>query len=102
MNPEQIADVLDDAADYIEQYGHFKGDGHGPGDIDTAPACAIGAINSALNWGIGTSVVADALQGVVPADSLVAWNDAPERTKQQVLDAFRKAAKQQRMQAVDL
>jgi hypothetical protein len=90
---DQVADVLDDAADWLERNGWSQGIGGGSN-------CALGAL---------IHVAADLFENQLAVDALVAvlelpygfavaqWNDDPARTKQQVLDAFRAAAKQERM-----
>lgn len=89
---EQTADILDGAADVIERVGWFRigdeprSDGHGS-------ACAFVALTRA-----GDSMLHGyrALQREVSTDLITAWNDAPQRTKQEVLDALRGAAKAER------
>lgn len=96
MEPEKIADVLDDAADYIEANGWCQKHLESP----TGEVCASGAIRAVepgAAWGDGY----DALALFLGLDnwlvsSIPRWNDAPGRTEQEVLDAFRAAAKQQR------
>lgn len=100
MNPEQIADVLDDAADYIEKHGWCQSHLATP----DGRVCAQGAIKAVTmsggiwQWqpldGVGMAAYV-ALRGFV-AGSVTGFNDTPERTEQEVLDAFRAAAKQQR------
>lgn len=88
------ADLLEDAAVALERDGwcrfHFT-------DPDTGSHCARGAMRAVLaeKSPVYTSLYTDAgdvLMDVVK-DSVITWNDAPERTEQEVLDAFRKAAK---------
>jgi hypothetical protein len=84
---------LDDAADRIEQRGWVQG--HTSSDEGLCLIYALGEatrVNAPSKW----RTVSDSLQRIVGLD-LVDWNDAPGRTKQQVLDAFRAAAKQERM-----
>jgi hypothetical protein len=92
---DQVADVLDDAADLLEREGWTQWAQVSPEGI-----CAGHALRQAS---IPTYVLAHPARqsftshiGVGYWD-LTAWNDAPERTKQQVLDAFRAAAKAERM-----
>ena len=109
------ADVLEDGADIIEKEGHGKGNYFVPGQ----GYCALGALGTAAGvfYDHDQSTdpalkerftvyaeAADALAELVTVDRtrnnldnrrhlVPAWNDAPERTKQEVLDALRKAAK---------
>ena len=110
----EIADLLDGAADVIERDGWHQGDFY-PGaagfwgalaEKNGLPKCARGAINSAAStsnngggwipsWARKTAEAADAL-GAVIGCPVPHWNDAPERTKREVLDTLRLAAKEQR------
>ena len=104
-----LADTLDDAADYIENRGWIQGevvDEHGH-------VCAVGAVELGANrhgdsdeWlplrdhallhlgdGLGLPLAA---WGDDPGDAVAIWNDHPERTQQEVLDALRAAAKSAR------
>jgi hypothetical protein len=96
-----VADVLDDAADYIEKHGWCQ---NRLTDI-AGRVCAAGAIRAAL--GIAESeipgdtyhAVRHAIYRVAPLTHevpLPSWNDAPDRTEQDVLDMFRAAAKAER------
>jgi hypothetical protein len=97
---DQVADVLDDAADLLERDGWIQGHETGPGGVCAMTAIAAASVDHIM---VGRSIAAateDALMGAVPGwenASVPAWNDDPGRTKQQVLDAFRAAAKQERM-----
>lgn len=120
--PERIANVLDDTADYIETHGWYQGS-YTPGtevalrqqgpvgtdhrvppeQVHGQPACLYGAIvlsqpqtvHTSGEWYVPLPVVS-AMQRQVGCISLDTWNDTPWRTKQEVLDALRKSAKQQR------
>jgi hypothetical protein len=91
---DQVADVLDDAADLLEREGWVQGhlqnqDGY----------CMEGALarvcpqthTYGLFWD-AMAVLSLHLYSVVDQ-----WNDAPGRTKQQVLDELRFIAKRERM-----
>lgn len=61
---------------------------------EVARVCAMGAMDRAGDWANDpkrTSAMAEALYGVLNNDSIVDWNDAPERTQAEVLAAFDKA-----------
>jgi hypothetical protein len=92
---DQIADVLDDAADLLERAGWIQGK---TGDPDGA-RCALGAIAGVTAYPDSSEIFVRSALRIEEAvgGSLALWNDAPERTKQQVLDTFRLAAKQERM-----
>lgn len=115
----ETADILDGAADVIERDGWHQGDYGAPGKqdqqpIEGQPVCALGAIRVARRLDVRWSAAAAAWFGGIddhPAVEALAqttgikvggvhkWNDAPERTKQEVLDALRLAAKNERCAA---
>jgi hypothetical protein len=95
---DQVADVLDDAADLIEYGGWIRG-----ALEDRGAHCALGALvvvdlenqyrylaRAALAKQVG-------LNPDRAGNWLANWYDDPLRTRQEVLDAFRAAAKQERM-----
>jgi hypothetical protein len=107
---DQVADVLDDAADWLETHEWLQGrlsDPEGARVGLTTAACALGSLHLAwCSWSQGSgnpaicSAAYDAFIEVIDADTagdITDWNDEPGRTKQQVLDTFRAAAKQERM-----
>jgi hypothetical protein len=96
---DEIADVLDDAADLLERDGWIKNDLRSP-----LGRCSMGVLLESAAHVQYRLAARDALAeqlGIEPGTRgrvwLADWNDAPERTKQQVLDAFRLAAKAERM-----
>lgn len=117
MTPEQIADVLDDAADVIEQRGWTTGlAGWGDGqllvDFDReveefragGPLCIEGGICAAAGLvpsevGLDVAEHHPAMRAVFHhlgwVGDLWQWNDQQDNA-QPVLDALRAAAKQQR------
>lgn len=92
MTHESVSDVLDDAADYIEQHGWCQE------SMDGTSRCLSMAMSevapSDALWKSAFEAVERAvgIRGV----SLICWNDHPGRTKQEVLDALRAAAKAER------
>jgi hypothetical protein len=91
---DQVADVLDDAADLLEREGWTQLDfSHG------SKRCAVGACLDVLTPQTEEfcSPAIRALYPLIGTDDVVGWNDDPARTKQQVLDTFRAAAKAERM-----
>lgn len=109
ISPSQIRVALLRAADYIEQHGWHQGGaykGFCPQGNETPPACAYGAIRVALledmhvehvgyaNLNAACRVVEDYLQ--LPEQKhyrrLPLWNDARDRTKDDVIAALRGAA----------
>lgn len=99
-----VADVLDDAADYIEKNGWVQCK---PGRyVETGGDCASNALVEVGEWGETLQVAHAALasSAEIPGwstldqawNAVQEWNDEPERTKQEVLDAFRLAAKSER------
>ncbi|MGI8682037.1 MAG: DUF6197 family protein [Mycobacteriales bacterium] len=97
-----VADVLDDAADYIETNGWCQKTMYAAGDGPHPAACAMGAILRTApegHWFVGRAI--DELAhtvGHTVRRSSVAWNDDPDRTEQQVLDMLRLAAKDARIE----
>jgi hypothetical protein len=92
---DQVADVLDDAADLLERNGWAPGIGDGG-------HCALGALYHVAgpSHRRENQLAVDALVAALGLErgyAVAVWNDDPGRTKQQVLDAFRAAAKQERM-----
>ncbi len=101
LNP--VADVLMKAADLLEKHGHIK---HLRGNLVDG-MCALGALqeaqgaNDRYSWDTPlTMEAARIVMGMVGSWSyqaahatLAEWNNRPERTGQEVIDAFRKAAK---------
>lgn len=109
--PNQIRDDLLGAADVLEKHGHVKQKLY---DSKTGRFCALGAIGQAA---VGDATVSSASPRVVAAanamaeildlppitgypidspycgvNSVVRWNNAPERTAQEVIDGMRLAA----------
>lgn len=88
------------AAERIEKYGHLQGWYHGGAE---GPCCIMGALH--LEFGLGPYRVSEVIPavrwgaglGVHPkqgghAKDIMDWNDAPERTKDDVVGALRRAA----------
>lgn len=108
----KTSEVLENAADILERDGWCQGNLVRP----NGSRCSIGAIRKALRDEMALKVRSDpdyiispamthyqeklAIQWVLDAAEatgsvmhLPHWNDQPDRTKSEVLDAFRKAAK---------
>lgn len=85
-------EVLEAAAEYIEQYGWHQGGASGP----DGSVCALGAIDK-CGQASGNNFIEDAsllYEIIFPEFTGIGnWNDQPERTEQEVLDALQKAAK---------
>lgn len=83
-----VQQVLLDAAESIEKYGWCQG----RGGVNGGPRCALGALVHAANN--ERSLYAGALLGLtrIIGSGVVYWNDAPERTKAEVIAALRAAA----------
>lgn len=110
---EEIADVLDNAADLIESKGWIQN-----AYRDANGYCSVGAIMGVFNLvelnqedeahsdehiDFLTDSAEVALirklrdKGAIGVEAgVIGWNDASGRTKQQVLDLFREVAKEQR------
>jgi putative intracellular protease/amidase len=96
-----VADVLDRAADVIAERGHCKGDYEGP----DGSVCAIGALLVAIAGGpadplnarqFHTYMSARDWASDVVGNAVARWNDAPERTADEVIAALREAARRER------
>ncbi len=102
--PDQVADLLDDAADLLERDGWAQGWLRDP----DGRLCAAGAMMAADVAGsencrsplvqAGLSAASDTIGGGL-SFTLPMWNDASDRTEQQVLDLLRTTAKRQRIAA---
>ncbi|MDB5584350.1 MAG: hypothetical protein JWR80_9526 [Bradyrhizobium sp.] len=99
MNNETIARKLDEARALIERGWCQKafaraGDGskvkvcHG----DAVSFCSMGALDRVGAWASGPINALEAAVGVTVVADVMDWNDAPERTQAEVLDAFKRAA----------
>ena len=97
------ADVLERAADLLEEFGwcqhQYARTAFGVGvDVDDARAasfCAVGAIDRATLDLAAAPLRSPAVQEFlkdVPGRWFADWNDAPDRTKQEVVSALREAA----------
>lgn len=103
MNAEEVAEVLDKAHDELLVRGWAKGSGVD----DEGRVCALVALGAALHpeltsravlcrpFDKKTEAAGIAFRDYID-DCIPAWNDAPERTIDDVLDAFRHAAKRVR------
>jgi hypothetical protein len=80
------ADVLNQAADYLEEHGHCK---HDLRDWE-GRVCLLGALIS-IGQSSGLAMGYAAMSGYLGSDP-VSWNNAPERTKGEVVAALRAAA----------
>lgn len=113
--PTQVADLLTRAAEHIDHVGWTQGDWHEetPGlQPKDSPVCADGALSVVAYGrpcGAGArtpdqfalhSAAVTALIRHIGA-GLIDWNDAPGRTKGEVVGAMRAAAAEQREQATD-
>lgn len=88
--------ALLDAADYMEKHGHCKGSYRRTRHPESMPTvCAFGAILMATDDGDTRSQAAQRLAAFVGATEdhgVPDWNDAPERTADEVIAALRGAA----------
>lgn len=93
MTTATAATMLDEAARHIEIYGWQRGRLGGKG----GPCCAIGATTVAWDgltartsaaWRMGMTALAE----TIGTKSLSQWNDAPERTADEVITALLEAA----------
>ena len=84
---DEAGKILLDAADYIERHGWCQGaHENGQGEV-----CAMAAIYHCYRRGDLTAM--RRLQNYVGSRYVGDWNDAPGRTKEQVVEALRAAAR---------
>lgn len=96
--PDLDPDLFDTAADLIEQNGWEQGFDRKSGlCVDDALCKAARKLVTGLGI-IDLAPIVKAQIGLDDTDVLWAWNDAPERTEQEVLDALRGTAKAVRRQ----
>lgn len=104
MSDMSLADVLDAAADYIRTHGWHQGDL----GFEGGPRCLIGAIDEAAQeeWAPLDAAVAHVSRclGLRPLPSskwvsAAKWNDRPERSADEVIDALMEAAARLRCEA---
>ncbi len=105
MTPDEIADILESAADDIQQHGWFQDFYYPPsgGFGKACPKCISGAIAEALQM----DAILDDIDGTFTSwqqimDKCVAvasytgnlfqWNDNTKRTKEEILDLLRETA----------
>lgn len=101
---ENVSEILETAADVIEKRGWTQGV-----YVDANGVCMLGAISTAVtgdprlywrdiaNFFPGQTPVVKALSAYLEGEWPPQFNDRPGRTKQEVLDALRGAAKQERI-----
>jgi len=102
MNMLKTPELLRKAADEIRRRGWTQDDFGSSNDRDNCSVCAWGAINAAAYddpWDTGengeTESLADFVAKVnnIGGNNLALWNDHPDRTVEEVLEAFEKAAR---------
>lgn len=88
-----VADVLNGAADLIERDGWCQNTSHGAGGT----RCAVAAIRDARPLPVGVYTGAlEWFERTLGCPSAALWNDAPGRTKTEVVAALRAAAERAR------
>ena len=115
IKPEDVPDLIEDAADYIEKNGWSTGFDSW---VSSGPRCVEGALFAALDIDLNRAVsvtvlsfslndcpLGNTIREYIAAtdtryvnDQLCGWNDTPGRTKDEVLDTLRGAAKFARRQ----
>jgi hypothetical protein len=99
--PEEIADILDDAADYILDHGWLQGrSGIEFRDGTAGPRCVIGAVREAAwvkDLGFAAMSAEGALRkhlGLRWPEHVPRWNDNPDRHLDEVIEALQRTAKE--------
>lgn len=118
VKPQQVADLLEKAADLMETVGHCKGrfvqykDNRKAKEGEEVAYCPVAAISHArIELGHSDHIKLAARHALVkhlglkvgwsehlPYDFIARWNDEPERTTAEVIDAFKETAKDLRNQ----
>ena len=97
---EDIAEVLDQAHDILLADGWCQHKLH----QETGEHCSVGAISETTRWRYAIKIAAESALAEhlglprstrwhLACERIIPWNDAPGRTIDDVLDAFRGAAK---------
>lgn len=105
---DEVGHVLLEAADYMETHGHCK---HTWRDLKTGNVCALGAIGMSTWSNLTTTSQREAIKRLsenipwvkgtythasernpTPTCKIADWNNAPERTSEEVLAKFREVA----------
>lgn len=87
----KVKSVLTAAITYLEQFGWRKFQL----GWDGGPRCILGALSSSGIWRLsGTSIfdLEERLRTAIGTDLTGVWNDQQDRTKEDVINALRKAA----------
>jgi hypothetical protein len=83
--------ALRDAAEYIRVHGHCNTGPHGPNG-EVCVAVAMSQVGTAFPDFVAAIRHLAPLVGSPDPDCIVAWNDAPERTAEEVIAALEAAA----------
>jgi hypothetical protein len=108
---EEVAAVLEQAADLIENVGHCKGSSSTHHGTEITAYCALGALNRAIAQANSrVALYAPARRAMLveiwgnplrSSEDIARWNDKPERTAAEVIDTLRRAAKELRNRSGD-
>jgi hypothetical protein len=99
----EVADLIDDAADIIEQNSWTRGAAFLDLGGGAMAYCVEGAMHAAIErrfgyWNAGAFCqAAERIRKTLDGASIPYWNDKLAKNKQQVLDTLREAAKKERM-----
>jgi hypothetical protein len=86
----KISEILRAGKQRIERFGWVQGDIAVAAAGDDGPFCAATAMPCAMGAGAAIEFFKKAID-LDPKNGLGEWNDAPERTKEEVLAAYDKA-----------
>lgn len=96
---DEVSDALFSAAEYLSENGWHQGALFAPSSSEEPPACAMGALKAAttghyqVEWQALTVLRKSlGLTGLDPdfKDLIAVWNDAPERTAEDVILALKR------------
>ena len=108
VSNEEIAEVIEDGADYIEKWGWHQGDLYAWKAVSTyqdrPPACMMGGLmvgnrmRGALQQRVPMEILVGKFRKAAPeVGAISAWNDYVCQSQQQALDMMRLAAKRLRI-----
>lgn len=101
---EQVADVLEAAADYIETNGHHQGDARGPcARTDLPSKCVVAAVtDAAVSIARPASLIVRTINAALNAVRTevgmysVEWSETPGREEWEITEGLRSTAKRVR------
>lgn len=93
MTFSSVKELLSDRKRWYQGYYACKEDGEEvqATHIFAAGWCVIGAIDKVYQNPLSARLATDKLENIIGVKNIVEWNDRPERTYEEILDAVTKA-----------